>query len=611
MDSEASVISAEVPVKAGIRWRTVILGALLALIFSAINGYLSINLGMNFGYGAFAIIIAYSLFHRLGGGSCRRELAYVLISSISTLGIYNSLGFLLYMIQTEEGVSFPLWMAPDRSAVMAGSLAPHYWLAPLAFLVLSTALTTTLGMVFATILKGEFIRSRRMIWPSAAANSSLVDACMEGGATARLVGVAALVGFAVTFLQHLPSFWGYDLTMVDLSGLLPRGAILAISLSVAFAAVGYMINVNTSLSLMASGLVTYLVISPYLVSTGALEYTGDVMELYNELLFSFSIGPALGILLLGGVTLSLFVLLRSRLSKEPAQAESDEVELGYLRLYGILMRGLFSNRAHLLIVGSIGAILFALAWVLNPLSPFPPLYSLLFVLYSFFIASFVEMVLITKMSGETGMGMGIMSIFLYDIPLFGLGYREYTGFWAYPFFRPSPWAANGSLPYMKYADQLDVSWRDIVKAKVIGWVPSILFSALFTIVLWRYVGFGTPMMPAVSLIQSKMYLKLLTSGSFMGNGAGGGLNPWTFVGGGVLGALLEVFTPVSMMGLAMGMFLPPHYIIPFGVGGLIRYYTDRRFGEDFFNETGRLVVTGLMASSLLVQVAMTIATNFL
>ena len=610
MDSEASVISAEVPVKAGIRWRTVILGALLALLFSAINGYLSLNLGMNFGYGAFAIIIAYSLFHRLGGGSCRRELAYVLISSVSTLGIYNSLGFLLYMIQTEEGVSFPLWMAPDRSAVMAGSLAPHYWVAPLAFLVLSTALTTTLGMVFATILKGEFIRSRRMIWPSAAANSSLVDACMEGGATARLVGVAALVGFAVTFLQHLPSFWGYDLTMVDLSGLLPRGAILTISLSVAFAAVGYMINVSTSLSLMASGLVTYLVISPYLVSTGALEYTGDVMGLYNDLLFSFSIGPALGILLLGGVILSVLVLLKSRLSKEPSEEESDDVELGYLRLYGILLRGLLSNRAHLLVVGSIGALLFALAWVLNPLTPFPPLYSLLFVLYSFFLASFVEMVLITKMSGETGMGMGIMAIFLYDIPLFGLGYREYTGFWAYPFFRPSPWAANGSLPYMKYADQLDVSWRDIVKAKVIGWAPSILFSALFTIVLWRYVGFGTPMMPAVSLIQSKMYLKLLTSGSFMGNG-GGGLNPWTFVGGGVLGALLEVFTPVSMMGLAMGMFLPPHYIVPFGVGGLIRYYTDRRFGENFYNETGRLVVTGLMASSLLVQVAMTIATNFL
>jgi uncharacterized oligopeptide transporter (OPT) family protein len=65
-----------------------------------------------------------------------------------------------------------------------------------------------------------------------------------------------------------------------------------------------------------------------------------------------------------------------------------------------------------------------------------------------------------------------------------------------------------------------------------------------------------------------------------------------------------------MMGLAMGMFLPPHYILPFGVGGLIRYYTERKFGKEFYKEKGRLVVTGLMASSLLVQVIMTILTNF-
>jgi len=73
-----------------------------------------------------------------------------------------------------------------------------------------------------------------------------------------------------------------------------------------------------------------------------------------------------------------------------------------------------------------------------------------------------------------------------------------------------------------------------------------------------------------------------------------------FVLGGVVGALLEVFTPVSMMGLGMGMLLPPHYIVTIGAGGLIRGYTDRRFGKVFFNEKGRLIVTGLMASSLIV-----------
>ena len=47
-----------------VRWRAAVLGAVLAVVFSAINGYLSINLGWSFGYGAVAVIIGYSLFHR-------------------------------------------------------------------------------------------------------------------------------------------------------------------------------------------------------------------------------------------------------------------------------------------------------------------------------------------------------------------------------------------------------------------------------------------------------------------------------------------------------------------------------------------------------------------
>ena len=203
------------------------------------------------------------------------------------------------------------------------------------------------------------------------------------------------------------------------------------------------------------------------------------------------------------------------------------------------------------------------------------------------------------------MSMGTMSIFLYDLPIFSSGYRGYPGYWSYPFFRPSPWVSNGTLPYLKYREQFDVSWRDILKAKVAGWVPTMLFSIAFTLILWKYVGFGNAMMPAVSLIQMKVYLKMLATGNIVGT-----INPWMFITGGIIGASLEGFTPVSMLGIGMGMLLPPHYIVPFGLGGVIRWYTDRRYGKELYEEKGRLIVTGLMASSLIVQVIMTILTNF-
>jgi hypothetical protein len=65
-----------------------------------------------------------------------------------------------------------------------------------------------------------------------------------------------------------------------------------------------------------------------------------------------------------------------------------------------------------------------------------------------------------------------------------------------------------------------------------------------------------------------------------------------------------------MLGLGMGMLSPPHYIIPLGLGGLICWYTDRKYIELFNGARGRLIVTWLMARSLIVQIVMTVFTNF-
>jgi len=599
-------IASEEGVKGKVNGRAVFLGVVLAVLFSAINGYLSINIGSNFGYGAVAVILAYSLFHRLGGGSSKKELSFVLISSASSLGLYNSLALIIYLLQTDPELSLPYWMAPPREAIAQGSLDIRFWIMPIAFLIFTVVMSRVVGLVFTYVLREEFIRSERMVWPYTAANSSLVDACIEEGGSARLVGIAALVGLTVTFMQNIPSLWGIDLTTVDLSPYLPKGALFAISLSIGFMAIGYLISVKTAMSIMATGLITNTVVAPYLVSIGYISYSSDIMTMYNELLFKFSIGPALGFLLLGGIILSVMMLLKNYISKKPNDKGSDS-RLGYLQLYRALIRGLLANKVALLLVVGIAAVLFSTVWFLNPFHPLPRTASVLLFLYMFFIGGFIEFVLICKMAGETGMSMGIMSIFLYDIPIFSLGYRGYPGFWSYPFFRPSPWVSSGILPYLKYEDQFHLSWWEILKAKLVGWIPTILFSVFFTLVLWKYIGFGTPLMPAVSLIQGKVYLTMMATGDFVGTTSG--IFPIAFVLGGVVGALLEVFTPVSMMGLGMGMLLPPHYIVTIGAGGLIRWYTDRRFGKDFFNEKGRLIVTGLMASSLIVQVVMTVLMN--
>ena len=572
------------------------------MIFSAINGYLSINLGMNFGYGAIGVLLAYSLFHRMGGGSSRKELSFVLISSSSQMAIYQTLALILYIQENKANVDFPLWMAPPKEVVLAKSLDLVYWVKPLLFLVIASAASMAAGWIFISILRDELNKSPKMIWPSQVANTSLVDACMTGGGSAKLVTIAAVTGFILTLLQHLPTIWGYDLTILDLTGFLPQGVYLVISVSVAFAAIGYLINVKTSLSLMASGLTMYLVVSPILVSNRLIEYNPDPMAFYNDLLFKYSLSPAIGVMLLGGILLSIFLIVKNSVTKK--KDEQVVQEHSYISLYTVLVKGLLSNKLYLAVLSSIFLVLLVFAWILNPFSPLPPVYSVVFTCYTFLLAGFVEIVFIAKLQGETGMGMGILATLLYDTPIFGTGYRGYAGYWTYPFMRPNPWLSAGTLPYMKYNEQTRITWTEILKAKITGWVPTVFFSILVTIVFWKYVGFGTTVMPAVSLIQSSVYLEMLATGNLAST-----LNPWTFIAGGIIGALLEVFTPISMMGLGMGLFLPPHYIIPFGPGGIIRWYSDRKYGKDFHKEKGRLIVTGLMASSLFVQVIMTVLTN--
>jgi uncharacterized oligopeptide transporter (OPT) family protein len=602
MEAVEQVEQLEGPVKA----RALILGAFMALIFSAINGYLSINMGWNFGYGAVAVMIGYSLFHRLQGGTCRRELSFLLITSVSQMGVYQTLGFILYMLETEPLATYPTWIAPPLEVIQAKDLSLQHWIGPIAFLVIALTISLIAGLIYYTILRDELIRNPKMVWPNESATTKLVDACMTGGGSARLVAVSAIIGFTITLLQHLSTLWGLDLTTIDLSGLLPPGCILVISLSIGFTSIGYLISPNTSLSLLASGMISYLIVTPALVRRGLLEPTGDIMEIYNQYLVNYAIGPAIGILLLGGILLSVVILAKNRLTKKGTDENTDNGETGYLELYRVLIQGILGNKTYLVAIIAIFTLLASLAYTLNPFAPLPPMFAVAFTAYSFFIAGFLEAIFITKMQAETGMGMGIGSILLYDLPIFTAGYRAFTGYFVYPYLRPYPWLSGGTLPYYKYRDETRVTWRDIMVAKIIGWVPTFIFSVFFTLILWKYVGFGTPMMPAVGLIQSKVYITMLATGNVSAV-----MNPWTFLAGGVMGALLEVFTPISMMGLGMGLIFPPHYIIPFGVGGLIRLYTDRRYGKEFYEEKGRLIVTGLMASGLIVQVFMTILSNFL
>ena len=581
--------------------RAVAIGLFFAALTTVMNAYLGINFGMGFGFGVVTIIVSYAILHKMLGGSSRGELGVAYIISTSTLVAHWILGLAIFLAERFQDVSFPSWLYPPNTDP---SLGFGVWLRPVLILFSLELMATTLGLVISVLLSSEFIKSEKMVFPNYAVSASLIDACIKGGGEARLVGISALAGLVITVSQYALSGIGINLVDINLTPYLPKGAVFAITLSLGFAAVGYIISAQVSLSLLLSGLLTYLILAPYLVSNGIVEYSESIQEFYNNMIFGFSISPAIGMLILGGFGLSFMFFLRGKFGRrkgdEEVEKKGDE-SLGYAHLYKTLWRRILRNRKIASIFFTLLAALLVAAYVLNPFYPLPRWFSVAFAAYASFIASFIEIVILTKMTGETGMSMGTTGIILYDMPVFTMGYRSYTGYMVAPYFRPNPWTAPSVTGLVKYKDSLDVSLKDIVKAKLIGWIPTFAISALVTIALWRYLGFGNEQMPAAGLLQSSIYVRMLATGDVRGT-----VNPSLFVAGGIIGAILEVATPLSMTGLAMGMILPPNYIVPIALGGFARLITDQKFGKKWYKERGMLIATGILTSSILSQVIMTI-----
>ena len=581
--------------------RAVAIGLFFAALTTVMNAYLGINFGMGFGFGVVTIIVSYAILHKMLGGSSRGELGVAYIISTSTLVAHWILGLAIFLAERYQDVSFPSWLYPPNTDP---SLGFGVWLRPILTLFSLELMATTLGLVISVLLSSEFISSEKMVFPNYAVSASLIDACIKGGGEARLVGISALAGLVITVSQYALSAFGINLVNINLTPYLPKGAVFAITLSLGFAAVGYIISAQVSLSLLLSGLLTYLILAPYLVSHGIVEYSESIQEFYNNMIFGFSISPAIGMLILGGFGLSFLFFLRGKVIRRKGDEKEEEKgdgSLGYAHLYKTLWRRILRNKKIASIFFTLLSALLVAAYVLNPFYPLPRWFSVAFAAYASFVASFIEIVILTKMTGETGMSMGTTGIILYDMPVFTMGYRGYTGYMVAPYFRPNPWTAPSVTGLVKYKDSLDVSVKDIVKAKLIGWLPTFAISALVTIALWRYLGFGNEQMPAAGLLQSSIYVRMLATGDVRGT-----VDPSLFVAGGIIGAVLEVATPLSMTGLAMGMILPPNYIVPIALGGFARLITDRKLGKKWYKERGMLIATGILTSSILSQVIMTI-----
>ncbi len=137
--------------------------------------------------------------------------------------------------------------------------------------------------------------------------------------------------------------------------------------------------------------------------------------------------------------------------------------------------------------------------------------------------------------------------------------------------------------------------------EVLGAVGSAFFVCLAVYYLGQAYGFGTEELPAPQATLMKTVLDGVLDGNLR----------WDMVGIGALFAIIVVFFKVPPLPFAVGMYLPLYTMTPVFIGGMIRHFVEKKYGQDKDKvekgkDQGILLGSGLIAGEGLMGVVIAV-----
>lgn len=137
--------------------------------------------------------------------------------------------------------------------------------------------------------------------------------------------------------------------------------------------------------------------------------------------------------------------------------------------------------------------------------------------------------------------------------------------------------------------------------EVLGAVGSAFFVCLAVYYLGQAYGFGTEELPAPQATLMKTVLDGVLDGNLR----------WDMVGIGALFAVAVLFFKIPPLPFAVGMYLPLYTMTPVFIGGMIRHFIEKKYGADKKNiekgkDQGILLGSGLIAGEGLMGVVIAV-----
>ena len=567
---------------------SIVLGAILAIVFGGANAYLGLRVGMTVSASIPAAVISMGVIRKI----LRRDsiLENNMVQTIGSAGESVAAGAIftlpaLFMWAKDGLCDVPSLVEIGLIALCGGVLGV------LMMIPLRSAL----------IVKEHGV----LAYPEGQDCAEVLIAGEEGGAKASTVfsglGIAALYKFIADGLKLFPSEITYDIAPYKGSG-------VGIDVLPALAGVGYICGVKVSSYLFAGGVLGWFVIMPLMALFGGdlvlfpadktinelIAAPGGVSNLWSNFLRYIGAGAVA----CGGV-LSLIKSL-------PLIVRTFKDAMGDYGK-GRSNSTLRTEQDISMKIVLLGILVVAVVMWLLPVIPLNLFTALIVIVFGFFFATVSSrMVGLIGSSNNPVSGMAIATLLISTLLLKATGNDGINGMIAA--------IVIGGIICVIAAIAGDTS-QDLKTGFLVGATPkkqqigeligvavsAVAIGAILYLLSNAWGGYGTEDLPAPQAVLMKMIVE----------GVMGGNLPWNLVFVGVFIALVVEVLGIPVLPFAIGLYLPIYLSVPMVLGGLLRWYLEKRKyasekAKDNVVQSGVLYSSGLIAGEGIVGILLAV-----
>ena len=567
---------------------SIVLGAILAIVFGGANAYLGLRVGMTVSASIPAAVISMGVIRKI----LRRDsiLENNMVQTIGSAGESVAAGAIFTLpalfMWAKEGLGSAPGLVEIGLIALCGGVLGVLMMIPLRS---------------ALIVKEHGV----LAYPEGQACAEVLIAGEEGGTKASTVfsglGIAALYKFIADGLKLFPSEITYDIPVYKGSG-------VGIDVLPALAGVGYICGAKVSSYLFAGGILGWLVIMPLMVLFGSDTIMFPVTDMtIGQLVAEKGVSALWGNYLryIGAGAVACGGVL-SLIKSLPLIVRTFKDAMGDYGK-GRSASTLRTDQDIPMQIVLLGVLVVAVVLWLVPAIPLNLFTALIVIIFGFFFATVSSrMVGLIGSSNNPVSGMAIATLLISTMLLKVTGTVGIEGM--------SAAIVIGGIICVIAAIAGDTS-QDLKTGFLVGSTPrkqqigeligvavsAVAIGAILYLLSMAWGGYGSNDLPAPQAVLMKMIVE----------GVMGGNLPWNLVFTGVFIAIVVEVLRIPVLPFAIGLYLPIYLSVPMMLGGALRRFLEKRkyASEKDRNSTvqsGVLYSSGLIAGEGIVGILLAV-----